>query len=396
MLVAFRFLSDFLWNFKIVSAVWILFLVIFASLVLVLRLKKTTMLKFDKQTFALFLGLFILFTLSLLKEPNIQSLTVYIKILIVLCIFFYSFYQIEPIYLEKFIIEVSSLFLLIVLLVMFVLGIGFVSWGAASTFSGNYFFKTDLAAAVSIIVSFLLFSRLSFPIKLIIYVLGFVLVYSSNARVYYLIYSLIGLIYYYRINIFNVGSIFKIRYLIFCALSIVIIFSIASYFSSSDKLLFSFKDGLFSDRNLQGRGGIWLSIITGYINDFSFIEKLIGGGLLSDRELSVFWKNDDIHAHNTFLYLLVSVGVIGLVLFLLLIKHGLNIFKQVCVSRNGDYYTDYILFMFLVFNLVLIVGGLTNTTIVFIQTSFGYFWALGKLNKINNENLNAKKYIIHS
>lgn len=187
---------------------------------------------------------------------------------------------------------------------------GWVYWGGVRTFKGYYFFKTDLAYAVSFAtLSVALWQRFRFtPILIVATSLGAAQVVLSNSRLNYLLFLAVLIFIAFK------GGLRLATLLKAAALVGLVAVVVAFLFDSRRMLGFDLSDaGSFT----QGRNQIWDILIQEGVMSFSATEWLFGRGLYAD--LMLFAENTtsgDVHnAHNEALHLLITEGLFGLVLY---------------------------------------------------------------------------------
>ena len=87
----------------------------------------------------------------------------------------------------------------------------------------------------------------------------------------------------------------------------------------------------------QGRISQWTTLINAYLKDFNLIEKIFGKGLYATHVkyhgpyaevTSIFGS------HNDFIYLLVNLGIVGLMLYLIFLYKCLRLSQNLCNSEN--------------------------------------------------------------
>ncbi len=249
-------------------------------------------------------------------------------------------------------------------------GLGFQMWGGALTFSGTYFFKTDLALAMTQCLIFILFVKKLRWYNYTLAALASVMIFLSNARISFVIaFMIFGLAFLYKISRF-----FKRRIRIFdlrliATMGICVALAIASLFvlsklpiaeslghislsvdnsqvqgdlpitdgggntvtdtdgdstvdeeAESNEFTFAtIKNKIvslwlkvYTPANTQGRSTIWRYLV----EDFSsrdIASKLFGIDFVSDlyEVMPGFFAD----SHNAYLKTMYSIGIVGLVLF---------------------------------------------------------------------------------
>ena len=232
-------------------------------------------------------------------------------------------------------LRVSSLICVAVCLLMYVLGIGFKIWGSSRTYCGPYFFKTDLAFAMTFAAVLLLYWKDGPRWRFLAVAACAFLVFESNARAYYFIFVIALALYIaWRYSV-RIG--FKV--VIGVALGIVALLELLNIVTSAGLLGNSFigfqfnsLSDLFSGSNTQGRNEIW-TVLIGMIEAASPLDQLFGIDLTSDL-ISV--NGSEYGSHSLYVGTLFNLGVVGLILLLTLI---VLIFSSVEVTqerKRGD------------------------------------------------------------
>ncbi len=97
-------------------------------------------------------------------------------------------------------------------------------------------------------------------------------------------------------------------------------------FRSLGMLGFDFSDP-FSAANTQGRSVIWSALLHAYSNA-PFMSQLFGSGLSADAEATRIFSEsaqlEGVRAHNSYLYLLLCMGIMGSLAFYWLIYSTLK------------------------------------------------------------------------
>lgn len=303
--------------------------------------------------------LFVLFTFSLFRNVSAFSAYTYVKIVSGFLLYFLGrmFYQHWP----RFIFQLQRgyLLVLIVVILSYFTGTGFKSWGDIYTFVGYYYFKTDLAAAMTqCVIVFGLLPRLKKMDYLIFAICSYFVIISNTRMYYFIIFILLFLIFYYqkypnkRIRIND-----KFYFLIVASIvGLLIILNIIGQYVEGF-LLFSFDDtsDLMNGKNTQGRNQIW-ELIYGYFKRQDFLTRLIGIDLISDS------MHGGTDSHNLYLKILYSTGYLGMgiyILFIFTCFHYMNKVK----SNRLFYVTSSLFGMFL-------LGGISYSTILSTQISW--------------------------
>lgn len=208
------------------------------------------------------------------------------------------------------VLGISALLIIVSNAALLPIDAGWVYWGGVRTFKGYYFFKTDLAYAVSFAtLSVALWQRFRFtPILIVATSLGAAQVVLSNSRLNYLLFLAVVTFIAFKGGM-RLATLLKAAVLVGLVAVVV-----AFLFDSRRMLGFDLSDpGSFT----QGRNRIWDILIEEGVMSFSATEWLFGRGLYAD--LMLFAENTtsgDVHnAHNEALHLLITEGLFGLVLY---------------------------------------------------------------------------------
>jgi hypothetical protein len=377
-----RFASDFFWESKVLSIIFIGLSGLFCA-ELFRRFYKVTggfVPKYRRADLYLW-SYFLFFSLSFLIYGGSGSVGMYAKVSTLIIAFYLG--KISPkIKLEKiYVLYVPILFFV---LVSFLTGNGFQYWGNIVTFSGGYYYKTDLAIALTIFSMFLLVSDQGRRLKSIVISFMFFLVFLSSSRMYLLLFVVVLIFYFYRKIILSDVKRFFI--LIPSALigSLFVFFMVNEALQFMGLLSVDFFD-FSSGENMQGRNLLWGNLIASY-GEFPFLQQLFGYGLTKDVELAFYTGFfEGTNAHNTFIYNLVSVGVVGSVFYLLffyeVLKRVVSLFNIVDTSPEVEtslYITVTLLFLFM-------IASLTATVVIFLQLSWFVFFFIGYLYNVNSK-----------
>lgn len=305
------------------------------------------------------------FTFSLLRDTS--GIIAYIKVLSCFMLYFlgriyYSDWEdLIPLLRKGFLIVLA------VSLVTYLTGTGFKQWGAHNTFTGLYFFKTDLAAAMAqcaIIVC--LQPKLNKQEWGVLALCTFFII-ISNARMYYFVIFILAYIIYrhqkdneYRMKI-------SWRIFIYVAIVIVALLLALNYIGQQlggEYLLFEFNsmDELYSGANTQGRNEIWENIYH-HFSTRDFYTRFTGIDLVSDG------KYGGHNCHNVYLWILYTTGYSGSFLFLLFLFLSFRYINR--VESNILYYTA------LGFLTIFLLGGISFVTLLSTQLTWYPMFFLG-------------------
>lgn len=190
---------------------------------------------------------------------------------------------------------------------------GWTNWGGVRTFKGYYYFKTDLAYALTFsVLIYALASRYVICGSLILLVLlAGAQIVLANSRLNYVTFALVVLFS-------AIKSGFSVRNLIqFSILSGTLALVAALLYDPSKLLGFETHD---PEAFTQGRNVIWDRLIDSLAaNDL--LQWIFGRGLFADLSLSFqFFSSaaEAYDAHNEYLHLLYTEGLLGTGLYLAL------------------------------------------------------------------------------
>ena len=314
----------------------------------------------------------------------------------------------------------------LVLFIGFFNGLGFQMWGGALTFSGTYYFKSDLALAMTQCLIFILFVKKLRWYNYTLAVLASVMIFFSHSKTAFIIaFIIFGLVFLYKISRFfkRHVRIFDLRMIattVICvALAITSLFvlsklpiaeslghttlSIDSSQAQEDLLLtdedkadidadgdgkpdidnvngdfsYAFIKGeikkallkFFTPANTQGRSDIWRL----FFEDFSSrepIEKIFGIDFVSDQ---FHEAGSDVarNSHSSYFKTLYSLGFVGLILFFVFMFYTLIKLQKTKHKLN--------FFVTLSLTVIALASSLTVSTVEYTQTSWIPMLFLGLL-----------------
>lgn len=308
-LLVFRFFSDYFWELKIISVVVALFLPIIFILYLCLT-ERLFIIYFVDGLFLFFLSIVCFSELFSGKSGSVVELSKFFS-------FFFSYLAGRIIRVHFKYSQVFAYLCFLSLLLFFIsslLGYGYQTWGAVKTFSGGYYFKTDMAMSAIISMAFIsVFARHWLFLSVSVLIGGY-LVFITNARI---ALPLVVVVPMLAIAL-RKGWVteFNSKF-IFYGLIVGVIGAVGLVlldFVGKNMLGFDFSKP-FSEANTQGRTVIWATILSFYF-EASLIKQLFGLGLGADAYATSLLEGSHlagVRAHNSFIYLLVCTGLIGLV-----------------------------------------------------------------------------------
>lgn len=304
-----RFITDYFWENKSLSILHVVAPVLIA-IIITIRSKrlKIAICNTDKHA-AFFLAIMLI---PLLLNLNTETAVEYSKFLAYISLFAAGrLTSANPSNIK--LIGLFSFASLIGLTTMSLLNLGYLTWGDVGTFSGGYFFKTDLAIACLI---FLIFTFATINNKLILslsFVLASYLVFKSNARIALPLVLIIPAFIVLAVS-GKLNSITPRNVMILLTAAIVgtSIFSFID-FRNLGMLGFDFSDP-FSAANTQGRSVIWSALLHAY-QEAPLVNQIFGSGLSADKRATYLFSEssllEGVRAHNSYLYLLLCTGITG-------------------------------------------------------------------------------------
>ena len=372
MFLFYRTIADALWEYKSLS-------IILGLLVVYYGASKSKKIKLDQEYIGALwvLGCLVaLFLRSLISNINNDTLGIIFKVFTSFALFFVG-YRCRNLKLSSIRITYLNMFLIGLQFLVSFVGYGYQTWGEVRTFSGLYFFKTDMALAAVIGLSYILyFYRKNRTYKYIMVLVALFLIFKTNARVHLLTSFLLIAVYYFRNTILNSPKKFFIVYPpILIACFIVVLVVVQTYFSKG--LMVVNFDDFGSDSNLQGRNVIWMTLLTYYWNA-PLSNQIYGFDLVADERINYWYANMNTvyNSHNTFMFLLISVGALGLLVFLYLSVIFFKRFFSLCKRPFLAPFQKTLLLMFFSNLLIFYISGLSSVTLIHAQqTWFFFFWA---------------------
>lgn len=344
-----------------------------AVLALVINVKKIKKLFINDY---IALSIVMLLTVTLMKT-NFQGVTTYIKMISAYMLYFIGRACGGRLFKEKKHLVRAMILVLFANLITLFTRNGFQIWGHATTFSGLYFFKTDLALAmIYVIVTVLYFSRMKPFFVYSVCILSIVMIVLSNTRMDMLIAILVIGVYIFYIREDNTGKKLKINIKYVC-IGVAVLFGGVilisnllklEVFRKFDYITFSVEKvfDIFSASNTSGRNVVWEHIIN-LFNKASFIDRLFGIDFVSDLYLTY-------DSHNAYIKMMYTSGYLGLALFILFILLYLN--KLNSENNRKMFY----------FNLSLIITfvlqSISASTVAYTQNTWILMLFLGS--SINN------------
>lgn len=329
-----RFVVDYLWEVKVFSAVHS---VCFTMLVLCyVALYKKSLTTFEPCRADKLVMLFYLFVLaSLFNSVSVMALSDFLKFTSYVSFYYlgrntrFACDQLKA-------VGWFSLAALFLLSALALAGGGYQTWGNVTTFSGGYFFKTDLAVAALVFLVAALVTLRTVPLHLFAILCAGFLVFKSNARIALPLVLLLPVL----VHMIRRGKAIGINWkLVVKGMALLVVgmslFTLVD-FSTLGMLGFDFSDP-FSAANTQGRTVIWLALILQFLQA-GVRGKLLGMGLDADAVATMRFSEslqvEGFRAHNSYLYLLICLGILGSLVFYSLL--GAIFSKVPYLLRRGD------------------------------------------------------------
>lgn len=326
---------------------------------------------YDKIDLIVF-SLMLLFFFSFLR--NLEGWSQFLKIESSFMLYFLGrYYQIDH---EQVILCIRKGFIpvLVFTILSFITGWGFIEWGTVNTFRGFYYFKTDLALAMTQCFIVYAFCKHNTKIESAIPFLCLYFILIANARIYYMIiaFSLFLLFcYWYEQKTgkaLRISSKFAIYSLIIGVIAIIAMISLNDVLGE-EYLLLDDSDDLYSGENTQGRALAWAEIYD-IFDEKSLLTKFIGIDLCSDISPTL-----DIDSHNNYLKILFSTGYIGSAIFIIFIA---IVISFICKIKDREqFYITLSIFA------TYIIGGLSYITIESTQGTWLPMFIVGSVISAN-------------
>ncbi|WP_231427206.1 O-antigen ligase [Pedobacter sp. Leaf250] len=372
MFIIFRIIADILWQFKIVS-VLVNISMLLAVVGMLYRFKFTTVNIFPIFTLVFFI---IVILLSFLRLVDTETSIIFFKTIFSIFLFVIGMVT-KRIFRDSVIAAKISIGLIIIHVILAIAKIGYQTWGGAYTFSGLYFFKTDLALSMVLSLIYLLyFGDLKPLFRFLLVLIGLYIIFITNARIHLLSSFLILVIYYFREKIINSPKKTILIGAPLIAIGFLLFLLIIQQFLPPDLLLVDLND-FYSDSNMQGRNVIWETLISKF-QVSSIIDQFFGLGLTADVRINSLFANTEevFNAHSTYLYILISFGYVGCLLFLSFVFQMFKRFFKLAIDCKNDQLKQKILMVFFSIWIVFLVSSFSSVSLIFQQLMwFVFLWA---------------------
>ncbi len=372
-----------LWQVKAVSVLVNIILIVF--IISSIPKGKLRLGKRSKSIVFLVLMMMILVFVSFLRKADISSFSVFFKITGSLLIFYYGLLYRSDIFLVLNRLSRISVWGMLLFLVLSFFAFSYQYWGDSFTFKGLYYFKTDMALAIVVFISFMLLNeKLSIFLKILLFLIGLYLIFLTNARVHILTGILVFVIYFFRRQLFvNLSRKLIVAMPLFLGVTLLSLIAYNQLVDSREGNNLKVEltsDDFFSESNSQGRSVIWATLLMDYAES-NVAEKLLGKNLTEDYVIVNRWTGRDYGAHSTFFYLLIATGLVGVLLFvgIMVMFFRCIIFLTKLQEINGDQLLAKEKILFVTFShlLIFLISSLTNTSIVFQQQTWFFMFFAG-------------------
>lgn len=381
LLIIFRFFVDFFWEFKFLNILHTAVICFFALLLFFTQRRISFKVIIPDIIIVFFI---ILCSISFLRsERNEDAILDYLKMIPLL--FYYIIGRSLSKRVKLNLVGFSCILFSTLLFLSALLGYGYKYWGDIYTFAGGYFFKTDVALAVLIFLSFSLSLDFNKFLKLYLFLISVFIVFVSNSRISIPIILMIYFFSYMSMKNFMLNLSRQLFLTLFILIIGLSIFSIVD-FSKMGLIGFDLSDP-FSEKSTQGRSLIWSAIIN-YYNNFDLFNKIFGSGMASDlvaaKNFHESSRFESIRAHSTYLWLLVCTGWSGLISFLSFI---VSVFYIVIKRVRNNQYDEKYLFVFICLSFIFLIMSVSVELIIRTQITYLLFFFAGLCcnNKIYNK-----------
>ncbi len=269
------------------------------------------------------------------------------------------------------VLQISFAIVLVVNLILLITGKGYQTWAyEAQTFTGFYYFKTDLAVAMAQV---LLLALASYPLRWPQWgmaILALVIALLTNSRIFFaiiiLIVSVCGFWGHFYGKKLNFGKIAGIVVGIII-LSVLLLMGMASLPFFKERHFISFTiDGSLWDMmiyNLMYRNVIWKDMLEGYIQG-DFWHILFGNGIAAYMP----WYD----AHSLYVSTIYKFGIIGGIALIVLCVWAWKLLKE---RADRQMY-----FLNIGFWIMLLIAGISYTTAESTQYTWLMAFFMGVVN----------------
>ncbi len=266
---------------------------------------------------------------------------------------------------------IAAITVLVVNSVTLATGVGFQIWGGgANTFSGMYFFKTDLASAMCFVVILALFYEKPWRVlRIAVVVAASILLLLSNARAYYFILPCLLLfrwMLYKKVRL-GVRHAAVVAIIIVAMLFVLRFLGTTEFFQSMHFISFDFESfaDLFNGSNTQGRDYLF-AVQMGRVADSSLMNQLFGNGFTGD----VVLMNGALYAaHSLYIGTIFNLGYVGMALVVAIVLAA--IIRARCISNQAIGYFAISLAV------TLLVSGISFDVLQYTANTWTPFFVFG-------------------
>lgn len=197
---------------------------------------------------------------------------------------------------------------------LFVSGSGFQLWGHSSTFSGMYYFKTDLASAMCLAMVLCLFWKQgNIKLRALVMIASFCLLLLSNSRMYLIILVVLIALYCAKVANRKIGlmTLLVIAFALIVSLLMLRVLGDSALFRHMGFLSLEFDSlgDLFNGENTQGRNVLFSEQIR-MVAEGSALNLLFGNGFSGGGVL----VNGVVYGqHSLYIGTLYNIGIAGVI-----------------------------------------------------------------------------------
>lgn len=261
---------------------------------------------------------------------------------------------------------------------LLVMGKGFQAWGGASTFSGAYYFKTDLANAMALAVALSLFNgKPNAKLRFGILMMASAMLLLSNARAYYFIWAAMIFLYIQmrRGKRVTIRTVALLVVLVVAMLFLLRALGNSELFRHFGFISFQFNNiaELFNGSNTQGRNLVFAAQLEKVMNS-SLPAQLFGNGFTGD---SVYVNGTFYGAHSLYVGTLFNLGIVGLVLFLF--------FMVTLIVRAAKIESLSMRYLIISLAVIFMVSGLSVDVLQYTANSWVPFFFLGYADTVSRK-----------
>lgn len=367
-LLLLRFLADYFWSVKAISVVHA---IVAAGVLLLMFRRKLVGRLTALDGVVLLFAIWVLFVLVVNPGGGYVD---FLKLLSIPLFYFLGRFS-YGYYIHGKVLFWISIVCLVVFFVAVFMGYGYQYWGSIETFTGGYFFKTDLALAVLIFTALIfVYSESRSRVLWLVFFMSAYVIWASNARIAFAGLGVTLFFYAQSRGYLRFGV--KNFLIITCLGCLFLVLLMSADWTDSSVLLVDFSD-FFGEKNLQGRNWIWVALIEAY-GDYPILKKIVGGGFDADivatNQYSLAFALDGSRAHNSFLYLLLALGLVGLLIFTLIIIIASNYCRAIIVAGR----TEDDVMMATILGCIFLIFSMTTEAVIRAQITVPLALYLGR------------------